>query len=68
MNYIRGIILILFIILIWPVVVYAYIDSGTGSYVLQVILAFFLGGVITFRSHYNKIISFLKRIFYFRRK
>ncbi|OGM11465.1 hypothetical protein A2Z22_00240 [Candidatus Woesebacteria bacterium RBG_16_34_12] len=41
----------------------AYIDPGTGSYVVQIILAFILGGVFTLKLYWKKITKFLRKLF-----
>ena len=42
---------------------HAYIDPGTGSYIIQVILAAILGGAVTMKVFWKKIGAFLKRLF-----
>lgn len=42
---------------------FAYLDPGTGSYILQVLIAFFLGGLFAVRLFWNKIKEFLTKIF-----
>jgi hypothetical protein len=44
-----------------PQVAYAYIDPGTGSYVMQVLLAAVLGASFVVKSYWNKIKTFFKR-------
>ena len=43
--------------------VYAYIDPGTGSYLLQIIVATLLAFLFTVKSYWKKIKGFLKRVF-----
>ena len=52
--------LILFI-LVEPA--YAYLDGATFSFVLQTLAAFFIGGLIVFKSTYKVAISKIKAIF-----
>ncbi len=42
---------------------YGYIDPGTGSYVLQVAIAFLVGLAFSLRMFRKKIAIFLKRVF-----
>jgi len=42
---------------------YAYIDPGTGSYFLQMLLAMLLGGLFAIKIFWSKIKSGLKSIF-----
>lgn len=45
---------------VFPTNVYAYIDPGSGSYIVQMIIAGVLGGGFMLRS---AIINFFKKIF-----
>ncbi len=54
-KYLYKILLVLIIFnIIAPAAVYAYIDPGTGSMVLQIIAASILGLGITFRAWFQK--------------
>jgi len=48
-------------ILMFPSFAFAYVDPGSVSILLQVVLAFFLGGVLTFK---NKIIRTIKSLYH----
>ena len=48
------------ILLVFPSFAFAYVDPGSISILLQVVLAFFLGGVLTFKK---KIIRTIKALF-----
>jgi hypothetical protein len=39
---------------------YAYLNPGTGSFVFQLIIATFLGGLFTVKLYWRKIMSFFK--------
>lgn len=54
---------ILLLGLVFPVVAYAYLDPGTGSYILGIIIALFAGVAVAFRVVLRKIIIFLGSIF-----
>jgi len=41
----------------------AYLDPGSGSLILQVILAILLGGLFVLRSYWNKIKDGVRQIF-----
>ncbi len=47
---------------------YAYIDPGTGSYILQIIMAALLGGLFTVKLYWKKIRIFFKNLFSRREK
>jgi hypothetical protein len=51
--------LILFLILI-PSVECAYIDPGTGSYFIQVLIAALAGGALAVKIFWRRIVAFLK--------
>ena len=44
-----------------PVPAYAYIDPGTGSYLLQVTLAIVFAAVFAVKHYFKRIKSLLKR-------
>lgn len=58
---------LLFFVAVMPKIVWAYLDPGSGSYLLQMILGVVLGGVYFFRNSLkilkDKIASFVKKIF-----
>lgn len=41
--------------LIFPKTIFAYLDPGTGSYILQIILAAFVGTAFTIKIYWTKI-------------
>jgi hypothetical protein len=41
----------------------AYLDPGSGSFILQLILAVLLGGLFVLRSYWKKIIDGVRHIF-----
>lgn len=45
-----------------PVKAYAYLDPGTGSYFIQIILAFIFGGFFTLKIYWKKIIDFCTKL------
>jgi hypothetical protein len=42
---------------------HAYLDPGTGSVVLQVVIAGFLGALFTFKSYVRAAVSAVSRLF-----
>jgi hypothetical protein len=47
---------------------WAYIDPGTGSYMLQILLAFFLGALFALKMFWKNVKSFLGHLFSRRKK
>jgi hypothetical protein len=43
--------------------VWAYLDAGTGAYVIQLVIAGFLGGLFAIKLFWKKIGAFLRRVF-----
>jgi len=42
---------------------FAYLDPGTGSYILQMVLAAVLGGLVALGVFWRRVVLFLKRVF-----
>ena len=63
-----GAILIYFICLVSPRAAYAYLDPGTGSYIIQLVIAFLLGGSLVIRIYWKKIKTYLANLFSQKRK
>ena len=42
---------------------FAYLDPGTGSYIFQVLIAVFIGGLYTIKIYWQKIKDFFSRHF-----
>ena len=53
--------ILFFLLLAKPV--HAYVDPGTGSYVLQLVLAFIFGGLFGIKLYWKKIKNFIANIF-----
>lgn len=54
------------VLFLWILMVqdsYAYIDPGTGSYLLQLMLAGLLGLVFTIKIYWQKIKTFFLKLF-----
>ena len=52
---------ILVLFLLFPKSAYAYLDPGTGSYIIQIIMATFLGGGLLLRTYWDKIKSVIAK-------
>jgi hypothetical protein len=61
-NKISLLVLMALFLLSVPEKVYAYLDPGTGSYVLQVLVASLLGAGVMVGSYRKKIKSFIDKI------
>jgi len=48
---------------LFPTKTYAYLDPGTGSYIFQLVIASFLGGLFVIKLSWHKIKTFLKNFF-----
>lgn len=42
---------------------YAYLDLGSGNYLIQMIVAGFLTSVFAIKMYFQRLISFIKRFF-----
>ncbi len=51
------------IMLLAPRVAHAYLDPGTGSFILQMLVGALLGGVVAIGVFRRRVVDFLKRIF-----
>jgi len=49
--------------LVFPQRVYAYLDPGTGSYILQLAIAALLGGSVMIKIYWKKIRTYLANLF-----
>jgi len=48
---------------VFPPQAFAYLDPGTGSYVLQIAAAVFFGGIFVVKTFWNRITMFISGIF-----
>jgi len=60
-SIIKLLFLVLFIEIIMPQEAYAYLDPGTGSMIIQVIIATFASVGCTLAIYRDKIINFFKK-------
>jgi len=54
---------LLFLLLFLPTNAYAYLDPGTGSYIIQVLIAFFFGGIFVLKMYWQKTKSYFLKFF-----
>lgn len=54
--------LIILFYFISPCRIYAYLDAGTGSYVIQIIIAAVIGGAFGVKLFWRRIYSFFKNL------
>lgn len=47
---------------IFPKRIFAYLDAGSGSYIIQIIIAIVLGGAFGIKIYWRKIYSFFKNL------
>jgi hypothetical protein len=60
----QNILLILVILSLFTGIAYAYLDPGTGSYIMQIFLALIIGVLYTLKLYWAKTKAFLKNIFF----
>jgi hypothetical protein len=41
----------------------AYLDPGSGSFILQLLIAAILGGIVAIRAYWGRIKNFIRGIF-----
>lgn len=58
-----GILVVGLIIVATPGRAHAYLDPGTGSVVLQVVVAGVLGAIFTLKSYLRALVSYVSRLF-----
>ncbi|MCH7883539.1 hypothetical protein IIA95_03955 [Patescibacteria group bacterium] len=54
---------IIFSFVVMPGLALAYLDPGTGSYIFQMVLAFFVGASFAVKIYWRKIRAFFGRVF-----
>ena len=48
---------------IFPQNAYGYLDAGTGAYIVQILVAIFVGGVISMKIFWTNIKMFFQKLF-----
>jgi hypothetical protein len=54
----------LLLIVAFPVYAYAYLDPGTGSYILQILIAAFFGALYAVKRYWYQVKSSLSGLFW----
>jgi uncharacterized protein HemY len=63
-NCLKMVLLLAAIAMIFPQYAYSYIDPGTGSYVIQIIIAAFVAVSFMVKVYWLKIKKFFRRLFF----
>ena len=58
-----GLILLVMALFVFPAQAHAYLDPGTGSYIIQIALAALVGALFTVRLFWGRIKAFFRRLF-----
>lgn len=53
----------LLLIISFPCFAYAYLDPGTGSYILQILIAAFFASLYAIKRYWHQIKSYLSGLF-----
>ncbi len=61
MRFSRGVIYVTSLVAIWPPAALAYLDPGTGSIILQGLLAAIAGTLVAGRLYWSRLKSFFAR-------
>ena len=61
-KFFKYLILALFALSIFPSVAFAYLDPGTGSYLFQVLVGAFLGGLFAIKMFWRNIRTFISKL------
>jgi len=67
-NFFYSLILTIVVQIIFLQNAFAYLDPGTGSYIFQVLVAAFIGGLFTIKIYWRKIKDFIINRFSKKRK
>jgi len=59
----RVLLLLTVVLLALPSTAHAYLDPGTGSYVVQLLIGTMLGGLFALGVFWRRVVAFFKRLF-----
>jgi len=66
MKYLKTFLLVVSLIVLFYIIapnrIYAYLDAGTGSYIIQIIIAVAIGGAFGIKIFWRKIYGFFKSL------
>jgi hypothetical protein len=63
MNRKTGMLFFLFILVMLPVNSYGYLDIGTGSYLFQLAIGFFIGSIFAVKMFWKRITGYFSGLF-----
>lgn len=59
----KALVLVLIVVFVCPNLAFAYLDPGTGSYIVQSLIAALAAGLYIIKLYFGKIKSFLGSLF-----
>lgn len=59
----KSLFLLALLLLLVPSTAHAYLDPGTGSYVMQLLIGTVLGGLFALGMFWRRVVAFVKRLF-----
>ena len=60
----KNVLILTLILLLWPIrKAYAYIDPGTGSYIIQVMIGGLLGAAFALKVYWKKVKAYFSNLF-----
>jgi hypothetical protein len=59
----KGLPIVALLLLLVPSLAHAYLDPGTGSYVLQLLIGTVLGGLFAVGVFWRRVVGSIKRLF-----
>jgi hypothetical protein len=62
-NSLSGLALLGFLLVWLPTVAYGYLDPGTGSYIIQILIGGVLGGLFAIGIFWKRVIARIKGLF-----
>ncbi len=62
-KFFKYLVLTLFALSLFPSVAFAYLDPGTGSYLFQILVGTFLGGLFAIKMFWRNIRTFIAKLF-----
>lgn len=60
-TYLKILCCLIALLALFPDQAHAYIDLGTGSYIIQLIIGAFLGGALAIKMYWRNLINFFKK-------
>jgi hypothetical protein len=58
-----ALLLLTLLLLVLPSIAHAYLDPGTGSYVVQLLMGSLLGGLFALGVFWRRVVAFFKHLF-----